>query len=77
MIQIVKLDAKISETIAQMASTLFQVRQHLTRGIFSMIHGLFQGQCDAYFMCANGFQFPDQYCPNGLMFNGEVCDWPA
>ena len=42
-----------------------------------MIHGLFQGQCDAYFMCANGFQFPDQYCPDGLMFNGEVCDWPA
>ena len=27
-------------------------------------------------MCANGFQFPDQYCPDGLMFNGEVCDWP-
>ena len=27
-------------------------------------------------MCANGFQFPDQYCSDGLMFNGEVCDWP-
>ena len=34
------------------------------------------GECNAYYQCANGIQFENQYCPEGLLFNGEVCDWP-
>merc|ERR1712136_726438 len=26
--------------------------------------------------CADGHRFPNQFCPAGLMFNGQVCDWP-
>ena len=33
--------------------------------------------CNAYYLCANGIQFEDQFCPEGLLFNGQVCDWPA
>ena len=33
--------------------------------------------CNAYYQCANGIQFEDQFCPEGLLFNGQVCDWPA
>ena len=33
-------------------------------------------ECNAFFQCANGIQFENQYCPEGLLFNGEVCDWP-
>ena len=32
--------------------------------------------CNAYFQCAHGHQYPDQFCPDGLLFNGEVCDHP-
>merc|ERR1712235_155742 len=32
--------------------------------------------CNAYYQCANGHQFPDQFCPDDLLFNGEVCDQP-
>merc|ERR1719476_283906 len=30
--------------------------------------------CNAYYQCAHGHQFPDQFCPDDLLFNGEVCD---
>ncbi len=34
--------------------------------------------CNQFFQCANGQQFPPQNCPAGLAFNPEVnvCDWP-
>ena len=32
--------------------------------------------CNAYYQCANGHQYPDQFCPGDLLFNGEVCDHP-
>ena len=32
--------------------------------------------CNAYYQCAHGHQFPDQFCPDDLLFNGEVCDQP-
>ena len=31
--------------------------------------------CDAYFYCNNGTQSADQFCPEGLLFNGETCDY--
>jgi len=32
--------------------------------------------CNAYYQCAHGHQYPDQFCPDDLLFNGEVCDHP-
>ena len=32
--------------------------------------------CNAYYQCAHGHRFPDQFCPGNLLFNGEVCDYP-
>merc|ERR1712241_20869 len=32
--------------------------------------------CDSFYMCANGIKYPSQKCPDNLLFNGEVCDWP-
>ena len=32
--------------------------------------------CNAYYQCANGHQYPDQFCPGDLLFNGDVCDYP-
>ena len=32
--------------------------------------------CNAYHQCSNGHQYPDQFCPDDLLFNGEVCDHP-
>ena len=32
--------------------------------------------CNAYYHCAHGHRFPDQFCPDNLLFNGEVCDHP-
>ena len=31
--------------------------------------------CNAYFYCNNGTQSTDQFCPEGLLFNGETCDF--
>ena len=35
-------------------------------------------RCDAFYQCANGHRYPDQECPEGLMYNSEkaYCDWP-
>ena len=32
--------------------------------------------CNAYFHCNNGTQSADWYCPEGLLFNGQTCDFP-
>ena len=32
--------------------------------------------CNAFYQCAHGHRFPDQYCPDNLLFNGKVCDYP-
>ena len=33
--------------------------------------------CSAFYQCANGHRYEDQYCPNGLLFNEltSQCDW--
>merc|ERR1712110_369629 len=35
-------------------------------------------KCNMFYQCANGHQYPDQECPDGLMYNSEAeyCDWP-
>ena len=42
------------------------------------VAGIFRDEvaCDQFYQCANGHRFPNQLCPAGLMFNGQVCDWP-
>merc|ERR1712154_48345 len=34
--------------------------------------------CGAFYQCANGHRYEDQYCPEGLFFNESTsrCDWP-
>ena len=32
--------------------------------------------CDAYFYCNNGTHSVDHFCPEGLLFNGQTCDFP-
>ena len=42
-------------------------------------HGMFpvDGECNAFYQCAYGERFPNQYCPDGLVFNGvDQCDYP-
>ena len=31
--------------------------------------------CNGYFYCNNGTQSADQFCPEGLLFNGQTCDF--
>ena len=33
--------------------------------------------CTTYYQCAHGHRYPDQYCPNGLLFDKDllVCNW--
>ena len=33
-------------------------------------------ECNKFYQCNAGHRYPDQVCPEGLLFNGEVCDWP-
>ena len=35
-------------------------------------------ECDKYYMCDYGHRWPDQQCPDGLLFNSEklTCDFP-
>ena len=34
--------------------------------------------CSGFFLCSNGIQWENQYCPDELLFNPAegVCDWP-
>ena len=49
-----------------------------TDGCESGIHP-HESECNLYYQCDHGHRFPDQECPEGLLFNSEllVCDWPA
>ena len=31
--------------------------------------------CNAYFYCNNGTQSAEEFCPEGLLFNGKTCDF--
>merc|ERR1712002_1441956 len=42
-------------------------------------HGMYpvEGDCSAFYQCAYGHRYPNQYCPDGLVFNGvDRCDYP-
>jgi len=32
--------------------------------------------CKQFFQCSKGAAAKLQNCPNGLLFNGKICDWP-
>ena len=44
-----------------------------TSGVYPVI-----GECNGYYRCADGYQFPNEYCPDGFLFNEfeKLCDFP-
>jgi len=62
---------KLSSTV--LSSVLLQTEASCADGIYPA-----DGECNAFYQCAHGHQYENQYCPEGLLYNAEksYCDWP-
>lgn len=62
---------KISSTV--LSSVLLQTEAGCADGIYAV-----ENECNAFYQCAHGHQYENQYCPEGLLFSIDksYCDWP-